>query len=65
MTPDLLTIAEVAKLLKMSRKAVLRRFKNMPGVIDLGSPETKTKRGYQILRIPRPAVEKYLLEHTR
>jgi type III secretory pathway component EscU len=46
MTPDLLTIAEVAKLLKMSRKAVLRRFKNMPGVIDLGSPETKTKRGY-------------------
>jgi hypothetical protein len=32
----------------------------MPGVIDLGRPETRSRRRYRVLRIPKVVVEQYL-----
>jgi hypothetical protein len=58
--PELLTVREVAALLKISPGSVTRRFQNLPGVIDLGSPETRFKRAYKVLRIPRPVLEGFL-----
>jgi hypothetical protein len=41
----LLTVREVAALLKISPDSVTRRFQNLPGAIDLGSPETRVSSG--------------------
>jgi hypothetical protein len=60
--PELLTVREVASLLKLSPDSITRRFENYPGVMDLGSPETRFKRPYKVLRIPRPVLQKYLQE---
>jgi hypothetical protein len=65
MVPEFYTVAEVAKMLKISEDTVRSRFQKLHGVIDLGGPETRKKRGYRVLRIPRPILEKYLMEHTR
>jgi hypothetical protein len=58
---DLLTVSEVAALLKVSEETVTRRFAGVKGVIDIGTPETPRKRRYRVLRIPRSVVEKYVL----
>ena len=50
---DLLTVAEVAKILEGSEDTVLRRFEKVKGVVDLGSAETPRKRRYRVLRIRR------------
>jgi DNA-binding transcriptional regulator YhcF (GntR family) len=60
--PELLTVREVAALLKISPDTVTRRFQKFPGVIDLGVRETRFKRAYKVLRIPRPVLLKFL--HT-
>jgi hypothetical protein len=60
--PELLTVREVASLLKLSHDSITRRFENYPGVMGLGSPETRFKRAYKVLRIPRPLLQKYLQE---
>jgi hypothetical protein len=57
---ELLTVSEVAAILKESPDAVTRRFAKVPGVIDLGRAETRDKRQYRVLRIPKAVVEKYL-----
>jgi|ERR1700674_890529 len=57
---ELLTVAEVAAVMKMSDDAVTRLFAKLPGVIDLGRAETRDKRQYRVLRIPRAVLEKYL-----
>jgi hypothetical protein len=57
---SLLTVAEVASVLKCSDDAVVRRFSRIPGVIDLGRAETKTKRQYRLLRIPKAVLESFL-----
>lgn len=56
----LLTVKDVATVLQCSQDAVVKRFAKMPGVIDLGQSETRSRRRYRILRIPKPVVEKYL-----
>jgi hypothetical protein len=58
--PELLTVREVAALLKISPESVTRKFQDFPGVIDLGSKETRFKRAYKVLRIPRPVLERFL-----
>jgi hypothetical protein len=60
--PELLSVREVAAILKLSPHSVTRRFESYPGVIDLGSPETRFKRCYKVLRIPRPVLERFLNE---
>lgn len=44
---EFFTLDEVAKMLKLSRDAVSRRFEKEPGVIDLGAPERLHKRRYR------------------
>jgi hypothetical protein len=65
---ELHTPAEVAALLKVSEDTVVRRFGDLPGVIDLGSPElvgrrTGRKRRYRVLRIPRAVLDRFLQDH--
>lgn len=57
---ELLTVRDVATVLKCSEDAVVRRFAKMAGVIDLGRSETRQKRQYRVLRIPKTVVEKFL-----
>src|SRR5437660_12891765 len=57
---ELLTVSEAALVLKCSEDAVVRRFAKLPGVIDLGRAETRTRRRYRVLRIPKAVLEKYL-----
>lgn len=57
---ELLTVPEVAAVMKCSEDAVTRIFAKLPGVIDLGRAETRDKRRYRVLRIPRAVLEKYL-----
>jgi hypothetical protein len=59
---ELLTVREVAALLKVSPDTISRKFQNYPGVIDLGSPETRFSRPYRVLRIPRAVLERFLIE---
>ena len=56
------TPREVAEILKVSTDTVLRKFTTMPGVIDLGSPEDRSKRQYRTLRIPREVLERFIFE---
>jgi hypothetical protein len=60
--PELLTVRGVAAFLTISPDSVTRRFQGLPGVIDLGNKETRFKRAYKVLRIPRPVLEKFLRE---
>jgi antitoxin component of MazEF toxin-antitoxin module len=57
---ELLTVRDVASVLKCSEDAVVKRFARLPGVIDLGKPETRSRRRYRVLRIPKTVVEQYL-----
>jgi transcriptional regulator GlxA family with amidase domain len=62
--PQLLTVAEIAETLKVSKDTVTRLFEDRPGVIVLGSQETRYTRRYRVLRIPKPVLEKFLHERT-
>lgn len=59
--PEFYTPAEAAELLKVSVDTVIRKFERFPGVIDLGSPEARTKRRRRVLRIPREAMDRFIL----
>ena len=60
--PEVLTVREVAAILKLSPESITRRFENYPGVLDLGSDEKRFKRRYKVLRIPRPVLQRFLTE---
>ena len=53
---ELLTVSEVATVLKCSEDTIVRRFSKVKGVIDLGVGETRNKRRYRVLRIPASVV---------
>lgn len=57
---ELLTVRDVAQILQCGEDAVVKRFAKLPGVIDLGRAETRSKRRYRVLRIPKDVLEKYL-----
>lgn len=61
MESDFFAPEEVAKLLKVSAHTVMRRFEDFPGVIDIGREETRYKRRYRVLRIPRHVFQKFLI----
>jgi Helix-turn-helix domain len=63
MLEEYLTPAEVAEILKVSLNTVIRRFENVPGVIDLGSTENMHKRRYRTLRIPRSVLNRFVAEN--
>jgi hypothetical protein len=56
---DLLTVKDVATILRCSEDAVVKRFAKVDGVIDLGKSTLGVRR-YRVLRIPKAVVEKYL-----
>jgi hypothetical protein len=60
---EFLTPTDVAKILKISTDGVIRKFADRPGVVDLGSDETRYKRRYRVLRIPRESLEKFIIEN--
>ena len=57
---ELLTVKDVAHVMKCSEDKVIRLFARMDGVIDLGRPENLSRRRYRVLRIPKQVVERYL-----
>jgi hypothetical protein len=57
---ELLTVRDVAQVMKCSEDKVIRVFARMHGVIDLGRPENLARRRYRVLRIPKQVVERYL-----
>jgi hypothetical protein len=59
---ELLTVKDVAQVLRISDEKVIRVFARMDGVIDLGRPENLSRRRYRVLRIPRQVVERYLTQ---
>lgn len=59
---EYLTIDEVAAILKISSDTAIRRFGRERGVIDLGTPETRSKRRQRMLRIPRQTLERVIIE---
>ena len=61
LSDEYLTPEQVAQRLSISRDTVIARFANHPDCIDLGTPETRTKRRYRILRIPRETVDQFIL----
>ena len=60
MEEEIYSIAEIAKILKVSADKVTRMFESEPGVIDLGAPETTHGRRYRILRIPASVLNRVL-----
>lgn len=54
------TVAEVAALMGLSRQTVTRLFENEKGVLVLARAETRNKRRYTSLRIPRMVYERVL-----
>jgi hypothetical protein len=60
---ELLTVHEVATVLKCSPKSVIRRFERRAGVVDLNPPTKRRTR--RSLRIPRTVLEKFIIERTQ
>ena len=58
---EFLTPAEVAKILKVTPTAVIQRFADLPGVVDLGTPERMHKRRKRIIRIPRSVLNQFIV----
>ncbi len=56
------TVQEIAEMWKISTETVRRLFRDIPGVLKLGSEEQPNKRppkcGYVILRIPESVLQK-------
>jgi hypothetical protein len=57
-----LSVTEVARALNVSSDTVIRRFKGLPGVIDLGHAGTRRKRPRHIFRIPQAVLDRFVKE---
>jgi hypothetical protein len=60
---EYLTPGEVAEILHVHKKTVMRRFANYPGVVDLAAPTPKRETHRRLMRIPRVVLTKFLYEH--
>ena len=58
-----LTVDEVADILSLSRDSVIRKFENRRGTLVIGKPESRFKRKYRTIRIPREVLEQFIVEH--
>jgi hypothetical protein len=56
------TAQEIAGLLKLSRDTVIRTFEKGPGVLRIGHGGSMSKRRYYSLRIPKEALDKFIIE---
>ncbi len=57
---ELLTVRDVAHIMQISEDTAARIFAKVEGVIDLGRSETRNRRRYRVLRIPKAVLEAYL-----
>jgi hypothetical protein len=57
---EFLTTEQVARITKLSTTTVIRKFSQLPGVVNLGSDETLHKRRFGVFRYPRHVIEKRL-----
>ena len=57
---EFFTVKEVAQLLRVSVDTVTRRFEGLPGVLNLGSSESRFRRRYSVLRIPKSALNSFI-----
>ncbi len=64
---EYLTPAEVAAVLKISVKTVIRKFESRRGVLNLGSERKLKKKNqrekYSILRIPKEVVGEFISQN--
>lgn len=56
---EVLTVQEAAAELKVSPKTITRRFRDLPGVLDVGSGK------HQELRIPRRVFDEWVAARSR
>jgi hypothetical protein len=57
---DIYTVAQVARYLKVSPDTVIKNFSKLVGVKNMGTVNSRDKRGRRFLRIPRWVLEKYV-----
>lgn len=57
------TAIEVAERLKLSKQTIIKLFENRPGVLKIGHGESRFKRRHWTLRIPREALDKFVIEN--
>jgi hypothetical protein len=57
------TAVEVAERLKLSKQTIIKLFENRPGVLKIGHGESRFKRRHWTLRIPREALDKFVIEN--
>jgi hypothetical protein len=55
-----LSVAEVAGFTGYSRQTVTKMFEDEPGVLVINRPETRNKRSYRSIRIPRCVYERVI-----
>lgn len=60
MSDDLLTPAEVARILKVSEDTAARTMARIPGTINLGSKGSLNRRRRRLQRTPKAALERFL-----
>jgi hypothetical protein len=57
---ELLNVAQIATILKVSPDTVVRHFARMPGVTNMGTEGSLKRRRYRVLRIPKHVIEKFV-----
>jgi hypothetical protein len=60
---ELMTVNQVAAVLKVHPNTVTRRFAKVTGVIDIGTPESPKRHRYRVLRIRKTVLERYLSQN--
>lgn len=60
LTKPALTVAEVAALTGLSKSTITRMFEAERGVLILGRPESRYKKRYRSIRIPRAIYERVI-----
>jgi hypothetical protein len=62
---QMLRVADVAARLCMSVKWVRNHFAKVPGVIRIPSPTKRGRRGYAVLLIPEPVLDREIRRMTQ
>ena len=55
-----MSVEEVAALMGLSRRSIIRLFEKERGVLIIGRPESMHKRKYRTFRIPRAVYERVI-----
>src|SRR5689334_22047006 len=57
------SVREAAALLGLSTKTIIRKFRNIEGVLNHGSKRKGMKQARSRITIPKKVMEKYLTDH--